>query len=185
MIRAALIWALGLALLPALGSPALAAPCTPAQQALLGQVQTVYQGLASFRAQFEQEDVQPGAKPRTAQGTLAYRKPGHMRWEYAPPNAQLLVTDGSTVWLYDPLLDNVTEQALGQVTQGTPLKFLLGAGSLTSDFTCRAATLTPPSDGLVYLELEPRTDIPPLAFIQLGVKEPGAHLEAFRMVDTQ
>ncbi|MFI5399716.1 MAG: outer membrane lipoprotein chaperone LolA [SAR324 cluster bacterium] len=161
-------------------------PCSPAQRSLLARAQQTYQSLTSFQSAFTQEDRIPGAAPLTASGTLAYRKPGRMRWEYAPPNEQLLVTDGKTVWLYDPLLESVTEQALTDVTQGTPLRFLLGAGSLTDDFTCRAITQKPDShDGLTYLELVPRKAIPTLEFLQLGVRADDARIEAFRMLDTQ
>jgi len=162
------------------------APCSAQEQALLARAQQVYLGLASFQGSFSQEDRVPGAAPLTAAGTIAYRKPGRMRWQYAPPNEQLLVTDGTTVWLYDPLLESVTEQALQDVTEGTPLKFLLGAGSLTADFACRALTRPPPAgDGLTYLELVPHTAIPALAFLQLGVRAGSARIEAFRMLDTQ
>jgi outer membrane lipoprotein carrier protein len=169
--------------------PAPAAPdaaCSAREQALLARAQQVYQGLASFQGGFSQEDRVPGTAPLTAAGTIAYRKPGRMRWEYAPPNEQLLVTDGTTVWLYDPLLESVTEQALREVTEGTPLKFLLGAGSLTRDFACRALTRPPRAgDGLTYLELVPHAAIPTLAFLQLGVRADSARIEAFRMLDTQ
>jgi len=178
----------GLAFLALLVGAAAAqgAPCSPAERSLLVKAQQAYEALTSFQAAFTQEDRIPGAAPLTASGTLAYRKPGRMRWEYAPPNQQLLVTDGKTVWLYDPLLDSVTEEALTDVTEGTPLRFLLGAGNLTADFTCRAATLKPDSrDGLTYLELVPRTPIPTLAFLQLGVRADDARIEAFRMLDTQ
>ncbi len=177
-----LAWTLVSAALP---SAAQAAPCTREQQALLARAQAAYQGLSSFEGQFEQEDRQPDGQVQKAAGQIAYRRPGQMRWAYAPPNPQLLVTDGKTVWLYDPLLDTVTEQPLQQVTEGTPLRFLLGAGSLTEDFTCRAATLAAPSDGLAYLELVARTAVPTLDFIQLGVQPATARLVAFRMVDTQ
>jgi outer membrane lipoprotein carrier protein len=163
-----------------------AEPCGAKEQTLLSRAQQAYQAVSGFQSAFAQEDIVPGAAALKASGTLAYRKPGRMRWEYAPPNEQLLVTDGTTVWLYDPLLESVTEQALKDVTEGTPLKFLLGAGSLTSDFECR--TLTRPSegkDGLTYLELVPHAPIPALAFIQLGVRADSARIEAFRMLDTQ
>jgi outer membrane lipoprotein carrier protein len=162
------------------------APCSAVEQSLLAKAQQAYQALSSFQSAFSQEDRTAGAAPLTASGTLAYRKPGRMRWEYAPPNEQLLVTDGKTVWLYDPLLESVTEQPLQDVTEGTPLKFLLGAGSLTADFTCRAITQPPAASAeLTFLELVPRTPIPALAFMQLGVRADSARIEAFRMVDTQ
>jgi outer membrane lipoprotein carrier protein len=187
----AMRWALGALFNVALGvagiaSTSSAAPCSPAEAGLLDKAQRAYQALSSFQSAFTQEDRVPGAAPLTASGTLAYRKPGRMRWEYAPPNEQLLVTDGKTVWLYDPLLESVTEQKLTDVTEGTPLKFLLGAGNLTSDFECRSITQRPATqDGLTYLELVPRTPIPAMAFMQLGVKADAARIEAFRMLDTQ
>ena len=166
--------------------PAWGSPCTAKEIGLIEKAQRTYQAMASFQSDFTQEDRTPGAAPMTASGTLSYRKPGRMRWEYAPPNEQLLVTDGKTVWLYDPLLESVTEQALKEVTEGTPLKFLLGAGNLTSDFDCRALTLPPGTeDKLTYVELVPHTPIPALAFLQIGVRPDSARIEAFRMVDTQ
>jgi outer membrane lipoprotein carrier protein len=163
-----------------------ASACTAPEQALLARSQQVYLGLSSFQGAFTQEDIVPGAATLKASGTLSYRKPGRMRWEYAPPNEQLLVTDGKTVWLYDPLLESVTEQALSDVTEGTPLKFLLGAGSLTEDFECRAVTLPPGGkDGLTYIELVPLKPIPTLAFLQLGVRPDTSRIETFRMLDTQ
>jgi outer membrane lipoprotein carrier protein len=93
------------------------------------------------------------------------------------------VTDGQTVWLFDPLLENVTVQKLDKVTQGTPLAFLLGVGNLVGDFDCRAFSRQPPKDGLTYLELVPRKEIPTLSFIQIGVTRAGSELQDLRIVD--
>ncbi len=156
--------------------------CTEAQ---LQRVQDDYGKLSAFRAKFLQEDREVGGTVRTAQGEVAYRRPGHMRWRYDPPHEQLLVTDGKTVWLYDPLLDNVTVQELDEVTQGTPLAFLLGAGDLARDFACRAPTREPPDDELTYLELVPRQPIPALEFLQIGVRQGQAAIASLLMVDAQ
>src|SRR3970282_1683949 len=99
---------------------------------------------------------------------IAYLRPGKMRWNYEPPNEQLVVTDGKTVWLYDPLLENVTVQPVEGGTRGTPLAFLLGVGNLREDFSCRALTRPAPPDGLSWLELVPRKEIPTLDFIPIG-----------------
>jgi len=84
--------------------------------ALLAKAQSAYQALAGFQGEFKQEDTETSGRVLTASGKIAYRKPGQMRWEYAAPNEQLLVTDGSTVWLYDPLLENVTVQPSPEMT---------------------------------------------------------------------
>ena len=164
------------------GSAQAAEPC---DEARVRRVQATYQAMKSFSGRFEQEDSRRDGRVDRARGSLAYRRPGRMRWEYDPPQEQLLVTDGSTMWLYDPLLDNVTVQPLRDLTRGTPLSFLLGAGSLTRDFVCRAITSKPPADGLAYLELRPRSPIPGLAYIQLGVHAVNGRIGALRMVDSQ
>ncbi len=163
-------------------SPARAAPCEPG---LVEKVQRAYQAMRSFSGRFDQEDRRSDGAVERARGSIAYRKPGRMRWAYEPPHEQLLVTDGKTVWLFDPLLDNVTVQPLGDLTDGTPLAFLLGVGNLTQDFLCRPLTGKPPADGLAYLELLPRRPIPGLAYIQLGVHPATAAIGALRMVDSE
>lgn len=161
----------------------------PCGNGLVARIQSDYQALKAFQAQFTQVDHQADGRVVRAQGTVSYLKPGRMRWEYAPPNEQLLVTDGKTVWLYDPILDNVTVQPLAGLTQGTPLAFLLGVGNLQKDFTCRPISakpgLAPPKDGLAYVELVPREPIPTLAAIQLGAPSATGRLTVLRMIDGQ
>lgn len=162
-----------------------AGPAIPCGGGLVESVQREYQAIESFEARFRQEDLRGDGLKILATGRVAYRRPGRMRWEYDPPNEQLLVTDGKTIWLFDPLLDNVTVHPLEDLTRGTPLAFLLGAGSLSEDFRCEPFSIPPPRDGLDYLELHPRTPIPGLAFIQLGVAKKGQGIQVLRLVDSQ
>ena len=176
---------LGLALLAAVAGGVASASSGPAcPEDLTARVQKDYQSLTGFEARFTQTDQRLNGKGARAKGRLAYQKPGRMRWEYEPPEEQLLVTDGATVWLFDPLLENVTVQPLQAMTRGTPLSFLLGLGDLGKEFSCRAHTVTPPDDGLQYLELLPRTAVPGLAFVQLGVNTQ-FRFTALRMVDSE
>jgi len=184
-LAAPLIGLLAAALLLAGAPGAVRAAGDPCASGLVRRIQSTYQALQSFEAHFTQVDRQTDGRRMEAGGSVSYLKPGRMRWEYAPPNEQLLVTDGKTVWLYDPILDNVTVQALGDLTAGTPLAFLLGAGNLERDFSCRAFTREPPSDGLAYVELVPRTPIPALDYLQLGAQPKTGRIAALRMVDKQ
>ena len=107
-----------------------------------------------------------------------------MRWEYETPEEQLLVTDGETVWLYDPLLENVTVQQLSRITEVTALDFLLGVGDLTRDFLPRnlSSELLKTSGGLV-VELEPKEKLANLEFIQLEVDPDNHHLKTLFLMD--
>ena len=109
-----------------------------------------------------------------------------MRWLYEAPEEQLLVTNGQTMWLYDPLLENVTVQKLEKITEGTALSFLLGLGNLKTDFIHRdiSKNLLIGQDGLI-VELEPKKSTANLAFIQLNVHPETYNLQTIALMDQQ
>jgi outer membrane lipoprotein carrier protein len=151
---------------------------------LLQRIQTRYQQTGSFTARFVQVDQRAEAEKRRAQGSVRYKRPGRMRWHYESPDEQLLVTDGETLWLYDPLLENVTIQRIERVAPGTVLAFLLGVGDLESDFRPRPQTrkLLDSRQGVV-LELMPRREMASLEFLQLEVHPQTSDLLALALVD--
>ncbi len=158
-----------------------------AESNVLDHIQQRYQEISSFEGKFVQQNYAIQNKNlRSASGVIMYIRPGKMRWEYQKPDEQLLVTDGITLWLFDPLLENVTVQALEKVTQGTPLSFLLGAGDLNADFIHRPVTqkLVTSSQFLV-VELLPKKEIAALDFIQLAVDPATFDLKQIILVDRQ
>ena len=152
----------------------------------LEQVQERYQEMQSFQGNFLQTTIVESEDRRaSASGSIAYQRPGKMRWEYQEPDPQLLVTDGDTLWLYDPLLENVTIQELAAVTDGTALAFLLGAGELTEDFTQRMMqkSLLDPDKSWEVLELVPNREQSAIELLQLGVDSETGALEALLFKD--
>lgn len=154
----------------------------PCPGVTLEAIETAYAAIKSFKGRFTQDDRLATGQVVTAGGEIAYQKPGRMRWAYDPPDEQLLLTDGDTVWLVDPMLDNVTIQSLKGLAQGSPLAFLVGMGKLSQDFTCRPLTLPPPEDGLTYVELISKNPLPTVDYIQLGVTS-RAELKTILVVD--
>ena len=117
---------------------------------------------------------------------MSYKRPGKMRWLYEVPEEQLLVTNGETLWLFDPLLENVTIQKLEKLTDGTALSFLLGLGDLQEDFNRRLISqvfLTSP-DALI-VELEPKKAAANLSFIQLAVHPATYNLQIIALMDQE
>ena len=155
---------------------------------LLQLIQTQYQSILSFSGHFKQTSFRANSEivPRTAEGEVSYKRPGKMRWLYAPPEEQLLVTDGETLWLYDTLLENVTIQKLEKLTDGTALSFLLGLGDLNEDFKRRkiSKSLLKNPQGLI-VELEPHKETANLAFIQLEVDPENYNLRTIALMDQQ
>ena len=74
-----------------------------------------------------------GTQLQETSGELALKRPGQFRWHTDEPMAQLLVSNGEKVWLYDPDLQQVTIQQLDQRLTHTPALLLSGDVSTISE----------------------------------------------------
>jgi chaperone LolA len=70
----------------------------------IARVEAYLSGLNSVVANFSQTSAD-GSK---GDGKFFMKRPGKMRWQYAPPTPLLLVSDGKVVTYYDAGLDQVT-----------------------------------------------------------------------------
>jgi len=112
-------------------------------------------------------------------GVLAFSRPGKFRWTYVKPYAQLIVGDGSKVWIYDEDLKQVTVKNLGQALGSTPAALLAG-----NNEAMRAFRLTDQGtkDGLEWLEAVPRDREGNFQTIRMGFGPAG--LAAMELLDS-
>jgi outer membrane lipoprotein carrier protein len=69
---------------------------------VLSGLEARYRG-KGFSARFFQESTLKAMEVTdTAQGTILIKRPNMMRWEYERPDPQLIITDGSVLWIYRP-----------------------------------------------------------------------------------
>lgn len=151
---------------------AVAAPAFADEAAdLAAKVQTVYDKVPSYTADFAQETASKlaGAGPE-ARGTVAFKKPGRMRWTYTTPVPQEIISDGKTLWLYQPNDKQViVSEAAKYLKNRASITFLAGQGKLTSEFNV-ALTTPPPGAGKgTALELVPKQPDPTAARVVLLV----------------
>ncbi|MGL5237601.1 MAG: outer membrane lipoprotein chaperone LolA, partial [Plesiomonas shigelloides] len=79
----------------------------------------------SFSASFEQTVTGPsGAAIQQGEGKLAVTRPNLFRWEAKTPDESLLVTDGKTLWFFNPFVEQVTISNLKDATSNTPFVLL-------------------------------------------------------------
>ncbi len=72
------------------------------------QLATLLNTLQTTQGSFEQVvSSQQGMTLQTTSGTFALHRPGLFRWQTLKPSPQLLVADGSKIWLYDHELNQV------------------------------------------------------------------------------
>ena len=108
-----------------------------------------------------------GRVTQQASGRMAFARPGKFRWDYRTPYEQVIVGDGSKLWLYDVDLEQVTVKPLGDVIAGTPAALLAGDDAIEKYFTLRDAG---EGGGLEWLEATPRSRDTTFERIRMGFK---------------
>lgn len=164
-VAAALLWFSVLSLIVPVPGLAAAEPKPEPEgtcaAAVADRVQQRYDSVRDLRARFVQrtESVALGsadAATMEARGEVWFAKPGRMRWSYEAPEPSLVVSDGTTLWIYDPQAQEVQQFPLGpEFLSGAAIQFLLGDGRLVDEFeiAARGCDADP-----VWLLLTPRKD---------------------------
>jgi outer membrane lipoprotein carrier protein len=106
-----------------------------------------------------------------ASGAVYLKKGGKVRWEYAQPTPQEIVSDGKTLWVYTPSLNQVNVAPAPEALAGPAGSFLIGLGKLREHFSVRFLNPAQPRDaeGNVVLDLTPKQPLPTLARLVLSV----------------
>ena len=124
------------------------------------RVQKRYDGAKDFRARFNQTltNATFGRKISSA-GEVLLKKPGRMRWNYTQPDPKMYLSDGTTLWLYEPEDKQAFKQDLKASQLPAALAFLTGQGKLAAEFDIAfAPAKTPYGTPRDYvLTLSPKT----------------------------
>jgi outer membrane lipoprotein carrier protein len=106
-----------------------------------------------------------------AAGSVYLKKGGKLRWEYTQPTPQEIVSDGTTLWVYTPTLNQVNVAPAPEALAGPAGSFLVGLGKLREHFGVRFMNPAVPrdADGNVVLDLAPKQPLPTLSRLILSV----------------
>ncbi|MEL4890940.1 outer membrane lipoprotein chaperone LolA [Xanthomonas protegens] len=114
-------------------------------------------GLKGLDGQFAQKVYDgKGTLKESSSGRVALSAPRLFRWEYRKPYTQLIVADGSKVWVYDPDLKQATVRAQGSEEQNSPLTALIDPGRLDRQYDVSEEAVA--RDGLQWLTMTPKVD---------------------------
>lgn len=158
------------------------AELTPEVKALVDRVQAFYEQTQDFRAEFKQEYTYKAFKrTQVSTGTVTFKKPALMRWEYLKPAAKTFVLAGNRVFAHDPEAKLVTRAALNSNQLSASVTFLWGQGKLADEFSivkkaCAKCTGT-------QLELTPLVTDPRFKRILLEVDEKSAMVIKSTVID--
>lgn len=153
-------------------SPAAFAGGVDALKAFIGDTKTA-------KASFSQTVLDQNGKLRQkSEGTLAFSRPGKFRWVYQKPYEQLIVGDGSKLWIYDADLEQVTVRKLGEALGSSPAALLAGSNEIEKFFTLRDAGA---GEGLEWLEARPKDKDSTFESVRMGFA--GTTLVAMELKD--
>ena len=132
-------------------------------------LQARYENVRDLRARFVQTTrpahmAGSASEPTVSAGRMVVEKPAKMRWEYEEPDESLVVSDGESLWMYDPGFGEAQRLPVGEgLLSGAAVSFLLGEGDLRRDFEIRLVSCDAER---AELELTPRE---PASFEKLRV----------------
>lgn len=144
-----------------------AAGACPDPATIVRKLQERYDETRTFRATVRQEmRVKSIDVSDVSEGTVVFKKPGKMRWDFQTPRAQEIVSDGTLLWIYQPDDRQVLKaQFRAAFVSTTPVSFLLGVGRITDDFRPEADKRGCTADRLyVSLASKSGADVGRLAF---------------------
>ena len=125
------------------------------------QLRDLLAPISSLSAQFEQRIIDVnGLELQRSSGQLQVAKPNSLRWIVEQPMPQQVISDGTSLWLYDPDLEQVLVQPFEANIQSAPA--MLFAGNLQAldsayfveQLSGRTFLLTPEQGGSLFSSVQ-------------------------------
>lgn len=146
-----------------------------------GILASILKSYDSYQADFIQIVVnEKGHHVQETRGTLKAKRPGLFYWETSAPLSQFVVSNGRTVEVYDPDLEQVTIHTLDEQVQSTPA--LLLSGKVDNLDETYEVSLRQLGDNTREFTLKPRS--PDSLFVSLRLTFAKDELQEMRMQDS-
>ena len=127
---------------------------------------SVRQDLSTLKADFIQYELsQDNEKLDINSGQVWMQSPAHFRWEYKEPIEQLIVADGSQVWVYDEDLEQVTVKR--QDNNLNPIYVIINDELSEQHYAINYVTTDKQVD---WISLTPRENSEEVKFVWLAVE---------------
>ena len=135
-------------------------------------LEATYGKITDLRAEFTQvANNRSLGQDIKAEGTVHLKKGGKMRWDYKSPAPQQIVSDGTSLWVYTPELNQVNKGSAPKALAGPAGSFLAGLGRVREEFTVRFLNPAQKTDsaGRYVLDLVPKAPTPLLTRLVLSI----------------
>ena len=139
---------------------------TPAESNAAAQLNTFVARVSSARGDFVQFTVGPQGLTKPKQtGEFMFERPGRFSWRVLKPYEQRVVSDGTTLFQYDPDLNQVMTRPVGQAIGTSPAALLFGSGKIDQSFSLQ---VLPDQEGLSWLRALPKAADAGFVHVDIG-----------------
>lgn len=113
-----------------------------------------------------------GSTPRvkTSSGSFEFQRPGRFKFQYKKPFEQLILADGTHLWIYDADLNQATQRKQSAAFANTPAALIASASDLSAlraEFILENA---PDKEGLSWVQARPKSADSSLQTVRIGFK---------------
>lgn len=150
------------------------------------KLQSTYEKALNLVADFKQTTAMKfSSRVRQGSGTMIFRKPGRMRWDYRSPDYQVLISDGETISMYfeksnQMIVSNAREYLQSDVTYS----FFAGTGDILKDFDVSDPDLVTDSmDNSFLIKLTPKSSHPHVSSIHAWISHDTFLITHLQIVD--
>lgn len=109
--------------------------------ALVEAMQSYYDSAKTYSADFVQDFESVDGIENQSSGTVWFKKPGLMRWDYKKPESRFLLSDGKYFWSWEPVYRQYCKQNIEAAQLPTALTFLAGKGRVEDDFNAEIVSV--------------------------------------------
>ena len=134
-------------------------------------IQAYYDSAKTYSAAFDQDYESVDGIKKQSKGTVWFKKPGKMRWDYETPESRFLISDGKNFWSWEPVYRQYCRRDLQSSQLPTALTFLAGGGRIEDDFSVSVHKV---NGNQVTLDLKPVVSSLAYERIQFEILMPSA-----------
>ena len=154
--------------------------------AIAAKLQTTYEEAKSLSAKFKQTTaLQMSSRVKHGSGSMVFLKPGHMRWDYAAPDQQVLISDGKNFSMYFEKSNQMIITAAQEFLQSdVTYSFFAGKGDIIKDFDILESGLpNNNTEDSHLIKLIPRKAHPQVAYMHAWISKQSFLIKRLQIVD--
>lgn len=120
-------------------------------------------------------------RTKTSAGTFEFQRPNKFRFVYRKPFEQVIVADGTTLWLHDQDLNQVTQRKQAKVLGSTPAAIIAAAPDIETLKRDFELAQLPDANGLQWVQATPKSREGQLNSMKVGFR--GNDLAVLEILD--